>query len=364
MTAPVWEVEIDSSTPDVWSQLLELFDDANIYQTWSYGLVRWGAKNLSHLVVKRDGEVVGMAQLRVIRPTRFKFGMAYLRWGPIFERRGRPLDAEVLAYLSRALEKEYVEKRKLLLHVLPNAFAGSRRASLFQAAFARYQPKQLTTTETYRTLVVDLAPSLEDLRKRLDKKWRNQLSRAERNNLTVVAGNGRAEFETFCLIYKQMKERKRFESSVDIDEFAEMQEGLIGSHRLRTLICEDGGLPVAGLVASVMGDSAIYLLGATSDDGLNSKGAYLLQWTLIQALRESGCKCYDLGGIDPERNPGVYHFKRGLSGADSIQINPVVACNSILSSTVVNVGLAVHRSIRRASGAFAGRPLKQSTATT
>jgi len=36
------------------------------------------------------------------------------------------------------------------------------------------------------------------------------------------------------------------------------------------------GEPVAGLVASAMGDTAIYLLGATSDKGLNSKGAYLL----------------------------------------------------------------------------------------
>ena len=57
---------------------------------------------------------------------------------------------------------------------------------------------------------------------------------------------------------------------------------------------------MAGLVASAMGDSAIYLLGATSDDGLNSKGAYLLQWTLIQWLKENGIRWYDLGGIDPK----------------------------------------------------------------
>ena len=73
---------------------------------------------------------------------------------------------------------------------------------------------------------------------------------------------------------------------------------------------------MAGLVASAMGDSAVYLLGATSDSGLNSKGAFLLQWTWIQWLKENGCESYDLGGIDPERNPGVYHFKSGLAGLD------------------------------------------------
>ena len=240
MLDSVWQVEVDSSTPSAWSEMLDLFNDANIYQTWSYGLVRWGAKNLSHIVVKRNGEVVGMAQLRIIRPTRFKFGMAYLRLGPVCERRGKPLDPEALAYLSRALEEEYVEKRRLLLHVMPNAFAGSPRADLFQAAFSKFKPKQLRSTDMYRTIVLDLSPPLEELRRRLDKKWRNQLSRAEKNNLKVVVGSGRAEFQRFCLIYNQMKERKGFETTVNVEEFAQMQKDLADSHRLRILICEDG----------------------------------------------------------------------------------------------------------------------------
>ena len=90
-----WKVEVDRVTGPEWSQMLDLFDDANIYQTAAYGEVRWGERNLSRLVLKRDGEVLGMAQLRIIRPTPFKFGMAYLRWGPLWKRRCRPLDPEV-----------------------------------------------------------------------------------------------------------------------------------------------------------------------------------------------------------------------------------------------------------------------------
>jgi lipid II:glycine glycyltransferase (peptidoglycan interpeptide bridge formation enzyme) len=359
MNAPVWQVEVDSSTPSGWSEMLDLFNDANIYQTWSYGSVRWGAKNLSHLAVKRDGEVVGMAQLRIIRPTWFNFGMAYLRWGPVCERRGMPLDSEVLNYLSRALEEEYVRKRRLLLRVLPNAFAGSMRADLFQAAFQKFKPKPVTEPEAYRTFLLDLTLPMDELRGRLDKKWRNQLSRAEKNSLRVVAGSGIEEFRTFCRLYAQMKERKGFESTVNVEEFGRMQEALDGAHRLRILICEDGGEPVAGLVATAIGESAIYLLGATSDSGLNSKGAYLLQWTLIQELRERGFKWYDLGGINPEGNPGVYHFKRGLSGVDVTHVHPLVACNSALSSALVNIGLAMHRSLRAGHRRSAGRPAAQ-----
>jgi len=343
---PVWQVEVDRADPAEWSALLDLFDDTNIYQTWSYGAVRWGSKNLSHLVVKRNGEVVGMAQLRIFRPTRFNFGMAYLRWGPLCHRRGRELDAEAALSLARALQEEYVCKRGLLLQVLPNAFVGSPRAALFQSGFAQFSHDPRINANAYRTFVLDLAPPIEELRMNLDKKWRNQLTRAEKSGLRVVAGSRMEEYRTFCGMYAQMRTRKAFDSTVDIEEFGLLQEDLPETHRMRILICEQEGRPVSGLVASAMGDSAIYLLGATSDDGLNAKGAYLLQWTLIRWLKQNGFRCYDLGGIDPEDNPGVYLFKRGLSGADVSQLSPLVACNSVVSSATVRASLAAHRLVR------------------
>jgi lipid II:glycine glycyltransferase (peptidoglycan interpeptide bridge formation enzyme) len=360
MPNPAWQVEVDRATPTEWSKMLDLFDDVNIYQTFAYGGVRWGKKSLSHLVLKGDGEVLGMAQLRIVRPTPLKFGMAYLRWGPLCERRGKPLDPEVFTNMARALEEEYVGKRRLLLRVLPNAFAQSPRAEAMQTAFSRFTPETLTAENTYRTFVLDLGPPLDELRKRLDSKWRNKLSGAEKNNLKVVAGNGREEYETFCQLYHQMRQRKNFETTVDVEEFRRIQENLAEPQRMQILICKDGGIPVAGLVASAMGDSAIYLLGATSDAGLNTKGAYLLQWTMIRWLKENGIRWYDLGGIDPEGNPGVYSFKRGLSGLDVCQINPLVASGSAVSSAIVKAGLVMQRTLRGSlSPRSVARSLKQ-----
>jgi lipid II:glycine glycyltransferase (peptidoglycan interpeptide bridge formation enzyme) len=354
----VWQVEVDGATPVEWSAMLNLFEDANIYQTWSYGAVRWGSKNLSHLVLKRSGEVVGIAQLRIVRPTRFNFGMAYLRWGPLCHRRERELDADAVLSVSRALHEEYVCKRGLLLQIIPNAFVDSPRAAIFKSAFSVFTPDRRTASRAYRTFVLDLALPVEQLRKNLDKKWRNQLTRSEKNGLKIVAGNGADEYRTFCRMYNEMWKRKAFESTVDIEEFKRIQEDLPETHRMRILICEQDGVPVAGVVASAMGDSAIYLLGATSDDGLNAKGAYLLQWTMIQWLKENGIKWYDLGGIDPEGNPGVYSFKRGLSGTDVSQLTPLVACNSVLSSAVVRASLVAQRVVRSLGALHLGRALK------
>jgi lipid II:glycine glycyltransferase (peptidoglycan interpeptide bridge formation enzyme) len=354
-----WQVEVDRTSSAEWSQFLDLFDDANIYQTFAYGEVRWG-KNLSHLVLKRDGEVLGMAQLRIVRPTPLKFGIAYLRWGPIFERRGRQLDPEVARLMARALRAEYVEKRRLFLRVIPNAFIGSPRAAVIQTAFSSFTHEPLTSENTYRTFVLDLAPTAEQLRKNLDPKWRNKLAGAEKNNLTVLAGNGSEEYETFCKLYYQMRKRKTFETTVDVEEFGRIQKILSGPHRMQILICENKGTPVAGLVVSAMGDSAIYLLGATSDDALNTKGAYLLQWTMIQWLKANRIRWYDLGGIDPEGNPGVYTFKRGFAGADICQMNPLVACDSAVSAAVARASFTLQRALRRSDGALSFvRAIKQ-----
>ncbi|MGB8579192.1 MAG: peptidoglycan bridge formation glycyltransferase FemA/FemB family protein [Candidatus Sulfotelmatobacter sp.] len=348
---PVWQVEVDRATSEEWSGMLDGFEDANIYQTWSYGAVRWGRKNLSHLVLKRDGDVVAVAQLRIVRPTKLNFGMAYLRWGPLCHRRGRGLDAEVIVAMAQALREEYVGKRRLLLRILPNAFMGTQRGALFQSAFNGFTQEASTPANLYRTFVVDLTPSLDQLRKNLDKKWRNQLTRSEKNGLTVIADIGSAAYEIFCRMYAQMLKRKAFETTVDVEEFGRIQESLPEAQRMRILICEQNGVPVAGIVASAMGDSAIYLLGATSDDGLNSKGAYLLQWTMMQWLKENGFKSYDLGGIDPEGNPGVYSFKKGFSGADVSQLSPFVACDNVVSSTIVRASL-VAKGIVRGIGAL------------
>ena len=148
-----------------WSQMLDLFDDANIYQTWSYGAVRWGRKNLSHLVLKRNGEVSewrssgSFARQDSSSAWRICGGALFVTGA---EESLMPKSPR--AWLAPC-EEEYVCKRGLLLQILPNAFVGSPRAALFQSAFSRFTQEPPTSANMYRTFVLDLAPPLEELRK-------------------------------------------------------------------------------------------------------------------------------------------------------------------------------------------------------
>lgn len=343
-----YQVEVDEVSESEWGELLEQFVDANIYQTWAYGSVRWGEQNLSHIILKRGTEVCGMAQLRILRPAGLRAGIAYLTWGPVCQLRNEELvEAETVAALASALRQEYVEKRGLFLEVVPNAFFGSQRARAFESAFARFARGAAFSDGCYRTFLLDLASSMEELRKHFDKKWRNQLNSAERNDLTITESSTVDDYRKFCSLYYEMQQRKNFRTKVSVEEFERIQERLPVAQQMKILICEYENRPAAGAVYSDMGETAIYLLGAAVELGMKVKASYRLQWMIIRNLKERGVRFYDLGGIDPAVNPGVHHFKAGLSGDDISHIAPFTACDNPFSAAIARGGRVLRSGLRR-----------------
>jgi hypothetical protein len=249
--------------------------------------------------------------------------------------------------MADALRKEYTDRRGLCLEIVPHAFAESRRAEVFQGAFEQYQRKSVVGTEKYRTFLLDLSPPLDDVRRTLHRRWRGYLNAAERNELRVSEGDDLERYGAFCRLYAQMWRRKRFWTGVHVEEFARIQERLPQFERMKIFLCEHKGSPVAALVCSAMGDTGIYLLGASIDADMRLKASYLLHWNVIKWLKNSGIRYYDLGGIDPIKNPGGHQFKRGLSGVDVSHISPLVACDNGLSMAFAKAGQVFSRGLRK-----------------
>jgi lipid II:glycine glycyltransferase (peptidoglycan interpeptide bridge formation enzyme) len=176
---------------------------------------------------------------------------------------------------------------------------------------------------------------MNDIRKALDQKWRNQLNRSEKNNLKMIEGNSDDLYQLFLDLQKEMHDRKKYILGVDYNEFREIQRNLPEPLKMTILICEFDGKVLTATIGSKIGDMGIYLLGATGNEGMKMKGAYLSQWRMIEILKESGCHWYDLGGIDPDNNPGVYHFKSGLSRKEVYHIGQYDISSSNISSLIV-----------------------------
>jgi lipid II:glycine glycyltransferase (peptidoglycan interpeptide bridge formation enzyme) len=307
-----YHAEFDSIDEPTWCQLVTGFDDGNIYQTWPYGAVVGGRRNMGHLVLKRNGEAVAVAQARIKKLPVVGLGIAYIHWGPLWRRTGSQGDAEVFRQAVRALRNEFVCRQHLTLRLFPIVFAND--AVDFNSILAEEGLASVGEESRGRTILMDLAPPLGDVREGLSAHWKRELKVADKQNLEFLEGTGPDLFDRFIAMYKEMVSRKKFLEPNDIYQFKQIQHQLPEPLKMRVLLCESAGVPSAGAIYSLVGNSAIYLFGATSNAGMKSRGSYFLQWKIVEALKRDGASIYNLNGINPEKNAGTYKFKNDLAG--------------------------------------------------
>ncbi len=330
---------------DFWRRTARTFRDYNYRQLWEFGVAcaqRVGASS-EHVAVVDGSEVLALADVRVRLMPLGRCGIAYINGGPLV-RREDGSDEERLRKALEALRSEYVDRRGLLLRVAQPPGPGDQSAS--QAAlFSACGYVLGAGLPSYRTMLLKLSRPLQDIREHLRQKWRNCLNAAERNGLALRSGTDTDTFAAFCNLYDDLA-RKGFAVELDARFYAEVQPQLVEDERFEVTLAEHEGRPVAGHVASVLGDTCVYLLGAANEAGLRQKASYLLQWDVLTRARQRGCRWYDLGGIDPVGNPGVYAFKAGLGGIEVTAPGPFECRPTRLTAAVVSAAERAYRGLR------------------
>lgn len=312
--APGYTWEVDTVGEAAWGVILQGFQDANIYQTWPYATVLSGRRHASRLIVKRDGNIVAVAQARIAKVPFMNIGIAYVRWGPLWQRSGSEGEVNVFRQAIRALRNEFACKRRLVVRLFPAVF--DHDSSSFLSIMAEEGFNVLSSETHPRTILMDITGPQSEIRESMHSHWKRELKLAERGALEVVEGTDDKLFEQFNGMYKEMVARKRFVEPNDINQFRSIQAQLPEAIKMKVMLCRSNAGLCAGLVCSAMGNTAIYLFGATSNIGMKAKGSYLLHWKLLGLLKQNQIKIYNLNGINPERNPGTYKFKNDLAGTN------------------------------------------------
>ena len=301
-----------------WYNIIKNYKDANLYQTSSYDTSDAGLRKYSHLILKKENEIVAAAQVRIVQLPVIKTGIAYVLQGPMWRKNGMPEDAGIFRQTIRALRNEYSRRQGLVLRLFPIAFR--RKDDNLEGILKEEGYHYYDDGKSHRTLVIDLEPTLQELRTALDQKWRNCLNRAEKNGLEVIEGEDDALFDEIKKIHLEMANRKGLTDLGDVNHLKKVQGYLPPGYKLRVILCRLDGETQAGAIFSAIGNTAVYLVGATSNAGMKSNGSYINQWTFIKWLKENKFRYFDLNGINPEANPGTYHFKRGLAGKKGMDL--------------------------------------------
>jgi peptidoglycan pentaglycine glycine transferase (the first glycine) len=312
MSVSPFRIEIDKVDRESWDKLITQFHDASLSQVWSSGNSVVRKRSASHIVLKAGQEILGCCQVELRRLHFSKIGLADVHWGPLYMRKGKEVSSEVLKHLVRGIKDEYAIKRGYLVRIWPHVKRDQK--VVFKQILKDTGFHRSLSERPYRTFILDLSPSIEDLRKNLSPNWRRNLNKAERGDLRVVEGTSDDLFKIFVMFSKEMWKRKNLATSIDYQEYRRIQEDLPEPLKMNIMICYAGNEPVCAVIGSAIGDTGIYLLGATGEKSLKLNSSYLLHWCMIQWMKERGVAYYDLGAHNPQLNPGGYQFKLGIAG--------------------------------------------------
>lgn len=343
-----FSVGIDGVDQTHWSAACRYFADCNIYQTWGYETARSGESNVSHLLLEKGGSIVAAVQARLVRIPVLRLGMAYVLWGPVWKRHGDMTDTEVFRQAVRAVRAEYVGRRGLVVRLIPQV--GESENGEFRRILQEEGYLYQLHGKRSRTIVMDLSPSLGELHDGMHQKWRYHLKKARKQNMELVDGEDDSFFERFESIYAEMIDRKNLSGMTDVGKCRIIQNALLPEERMRVFLCKADGELCAGGICSALGDTGLYLFGATSNRGTKTYGSYLVHWSMVEWVKSRGCRWYDLNGINPQKNPGGYQFKAQLAGAHGRDVRFVGqfdACPNALMRLLVKVADPARAKVRR-----------------
>lgn len=167
----------------------------------------------------------------------------------------------------------------------------------------------------YRTIWVDLTMGKEALWDRLHKKWRYGVRAAGRAGVAVEQTRDPDDAAVFFALCQDLSEKKGFDlpGSEPLIQ-ALLREPHGGGAEARLFVARYEGALAAGAVVLRCGDSLHYFWGATDRDFAKQSVGEAVQWGVMEWAIEQGLTRYDLEGVNPEGNPGVYKFKKRMGG--------------------------------------------------
>lgn len=281
-----------------WRTALDQAPVCALQQEWGYGqAIRDQGHDIHHASLSYDGKIVALAQIaerHLMGPLR----IALLMRGPIWT---VPHDAELESAFIAQIRHRL--KGSVLLWTPDRPYQPEIEGSLL--GYRR-------VLTGYSTILLDLKPEIEQIKSKLNGKWRNLMRAGQRTELEVNLINGGKKVE--WLIASNEAYRERIGYAGPSPDFIKMLGHFSKPGRRKIWVAQAKGEPIAGIIVQIHGRCATYYAGCTSEAGRKMRAHHLLLWQAIRELKSDGVNRFDLGGIDTEKAAGVARFKLGMGG--------------------------------------------------
>ncbi len=285
---------------DAWDALLQNFNGATLYQSHAWGEVRRALGWRPVRLIASDGskQVVSLAQV-LVRRVASGVALCWVPGGAVGELSA--LGSQFRSALAGIIDEPLVYCRMNMLR----PFAPELARSLFSEGWVK--ATHLLTTGL--SLDYDLRPEEPDRLGAASGNWRHNLRRSTKYGLIIERWDSPVATEIFNT-YKEMEILKGLGQQHSLQELTAIIKSL--GERLIIFRCLDSsGRMIALRGCGILGVRAWDLLAAASPTARKFYASHALLWALTAECRRLGVQSYDLSGVDPAGNKGVYDFKKG-----------------------------------------------------
>jgi lipid II:glycine glycyltransferase (peptidoglycan interpeptide bridge formation enzyme) len=294
-----WELLTNETASRIWDENLARFADCSPFQSYAFGQYyqKLGWQACYWTATNEKGETVAMC-LGLLRLFPLGFGMLWCVGGPVgdIKRWGESLRRTILE--TTGLKHLYLR------------FRCDRERNVADTLFLNHHgwARSIVPMTSSFSMELDLARGEETLFTNLDRRWRRNLRLAGQNNLVIKLCSN-PDAEEISRVYGEMEMRKNLPQQFSSEKLKNLFTRA-GSN-LVFYRCEDeSGNLISFRGCLTSGNRACDYLAATTEKGRGLRASYAVLWQLLRHCREQGIEIYDMGGIDPWGNPGVYTFKK------------------------------------------------------
>ena len=294
-----WELLTNDTASRIWDVNLARFADCSPFQSYAFGQyhqnIGWQPRHWA--ATDENGDIIAMC-LGLLRPFPLGFGMLWCVGGPV---------GDVQTW-DESLRKTILETTGLKHLYL--RFRCDRKRSVADALFLNHRgwARSISPMTSSFSMEIDLRDDQDALASKLIRRWRRNLRLAEQNNL-VIKVCASPDVEEISDVYVKMESRKNLSQQFSPEKLENLFK--CAASNLIFYRCEDEfGNLICFRGCLTIGNRACDYLAATTEKGRELRASYAVLWQMLRHCREQGIEIYDLGGIDPWKNPGVYAFKK------------------------------------------------------
>lgn len=274
-----------------WNNYLSNFDEISYFQSFEYGeYFREIGWNVSRLIVEDNDSIKLLAQIFIKK--RFGIFIIWIPGGPIGDLESN--EKFFIDYLKENFKYFYIKFNSVAKYI-NNDFL--------------YFKKPIFNQTTEKKMELKIYRNFVDNYSRFSKNWRHNYNRSIKKNL-IYGSIENIDYHDLYKIYEEMTKIK----NINIYFHKENIKHLINKCKSSLIYfhcTKDNNLLSARLLGFI-NENAFDLIAATNKEGRKYYASYFLFTKIFEDFNKKKIKKYDLSGVDPIRNAGVYNFKKGL----------------------------------------------------